>query len=141
MLKTAKKLFSLGVKAARITKKEIEKEVNSMIKSGVINKKEATELADRMLAEANAERKRFQGFVRAEMKKEMKKAKPLMKEIMRRGRTAAGRAKPKLQKLARKAMSAAKSGAKKAAGAAAKKARKKASKINVKVRSIRKKKR
>ncbi len=128
MFKTAKKLVSLGVKAARITQKEIAKEVNEMAKSGVISRKEAKELVSRITAEANLERQRLQNFVRQEVKKEMKKAKPLIAEAKQRARKAAMRAKPKLRRIAKKAMAEARKGAKKAVSKAARKARKTARK-------------
>jgi len=139
MLKTARKILGLGIKAARITKREAEKEINAMVKEGIINKGEGKELLRRIVVEADQERKRFQNFLKAEFRRELRKAKPLMKEVAKRSRKVAARSKPRIKKIAKKALRTATKGARSAARKAAKRAGKKAARVRVRVRSIRKK--
>lgn len=142
MLGKLKKVFALGIKAAKITKKEVQKEINAMVKAGIINKNEGRQFLNKIMAEANAERKKFQCFVASEVRKELKKARPLVREVAKRGKLVAKRTAPKIKKVASKAMRKAGKRAVKKAKSAVKKrtTKKRAAKSRVKVKSIRKKK-
>jgi polyhydroxyalkanoate synthesis regulator phasin len=52
MKDTIEELFLLGLGAARITRKNVEKTINKFSKSKIISNKEASELVKRILAQA-----------------------------------------------------------------------------------------
>ncbi|MBU0615018.1 MAG: hypothetical protein KJ601_02910 [Nanoarchaeota archaeon] len=64
-----RKGFLLGLGAASLTSKKVNEVVKDLTKKGKLNAKEGEELVGKILKDADAERKRVQKFVMAEMKR------------------------------------------------------------------------
>ena len=103
-----KESFLIGLGAASLTKKKAETLAKSLVKKGILSRKDGADLARKILTEANNERKRIENFVKTEIKRELKKARPIV-------RKAGAKAVRKGEKTARKGVSMAKRIAKKAA--------------------------
>lgn len=76
---------------AQVSKKEVEKEIRQLVKSGVISEKEAKSLAKLVMHEISHEKKHFKTIVQKEVKRMMVHAKPIMKKAVKRGVHFAGR--------------------------------------------------
>ncbi len=80
LLELLKRTANYGLKLVSGLKYEVKSTVRALEKEGLLSKKQAGELVNRLLKEANMERKEFQKFMSAEISKELKKAKSLVKE-------------------------------------------------------------
>ena len=74
MLKTVKGIFSLGLRAARLTKRQAEKHLRPFVSRRLISKSDAKNLVGAMLREARSEGSRVKNFVKQEVKRELSKA-------------------------------------------------------------------
>jgi len=82
MKQNLKQLLKLAEKVAAAVEKKVKKEVDVLARSGIISKKEGKRLLNAVLREAQAERKRVQTFIAAELKRELAKAKPKIKQLL-----------------------------------------------------------
>lgn len=80
------RILSIAEKAAMMAERRIRKELAALTRSGVISKAEARQLLKAAIREANAERKRVQAFIKAELTRELRKAKPLIKKVLAKKR-------------------------------------------------------
>ncbi|MBI4919180.1 hypothetical protein HY837_04565 [archaeon] len=80
LLDLLKKTASYGLRLVSGLKYEVKSTVRSLEKEGLLSRKQAGELVNRLLKEANMERHEFQKFMSNEISKELKKAKDLAKE-------------------------------------------------------------
>ena len=75
-----KESFLIGLGAASLTKKKAEALAKSLVKKGILSRKDGAGLARKILAEANSERKRIEKFVKGEIKRELKNITPAIKK-------------------------------------------------------------
>lgn len=80
MKKTIKKAFMLGVGAISLTTKTAEKILNDVLKKSKISKKESEKLVKSMISETNKQTKKIQKYVEKEVNKQLKKVAPLIKK-------------------------------------------------------------
>jgi len=59
-----KESFLIGLGAASLTKKKAETLAKSLVKKGILSRKDGAALARKILTEANNERKRIENFVK-----------------------------------------------------------------------------
>lgn len=102
--------FLIGLGAASLTKKKAEALAKSLVKKGILSRKDGAGLVRKILAEANSERKRIEKFVKGEIKRELRKVSPVIKKA---GAKAAKEGKKAVKKGAAKAGRIVKSAAKK----------------------------
>ncbi len=79
MLKTLRGVFSLGLKAAKLTKRQAEKHLKPLVRRKLISNNDARKLIRSMLKEAKEEGARVKDFVKQEAKRELFKARAAMK--------------------------------------------------------------
>jgi len=75
-----KESFLVGLGAASLTKKKAEALAKSLVKKGILSRKDGAGLVRKILAEANSERKRIEKFVKGEIKRELKNITPAIKK-------------------------------------------------------------
>ena len=91
-----KKSFFLGLGAASLTRKNVQKFIGSLVQDKVLNKAESSKLVKKLVAEGEMERKRIEKF----MASEIRKAGPLARKIGEEaGKKAEAIAKSALKKL------------------------------------------
>ena len=84
MGKNINRILKLANKVSKAAEQKIKKEINALVKSGLLTRPEARRLATSAIREANKERKRVQAFIKKELKKELSKAKPKIKKALAR---------------------------------------------------------
>lgn len=74
MLIDIKKAISLGIRAAKLTKQQVQTELRKFVSKGRITKSDAAKLAKTILNETTQERKRVMTFFRKELERELRRA-------------------------------------------------------------------
>jgi polyhydroxyalkanoate synthesis regulator phasin len=80
-LKKIEKGIYISVGLASLAKKEIDKNVNRLVKEGKLKTAGARRIANKVTAEAKKEGKKIEKFLMNELKKEYNKTKPYIKKI------------------------------------------------------------
>lgn len=88
MAKRARKAMRFGARIAAAAKNRLQKDVNMLVKSGIISRGEARKLASAIKSEIKAEKQRIKNFAKQELKRGLQKAKPLAKKALSRLRKA-----------------------------------------------------
>lgn len=84
MAKRMRKAVSLGAKLAVQAKNKLKKQLNSLMKAGIIDRAEVRKILSYAVKEARAEKERVKTFVKTELRRQAAKGKPLLKRAVRR---------------------------------------------------------
>ncbi|HLF54975.1 MAG TPA: hypothetical protein VI612_04605 [Candidatus Nanoarchaeia archaeon] len=84
MAKRMRKAVSLGAKLAAQAKNKLKKQLNALLKAGIIDRTEVRKILSYAIKEAREEKERIKTFVKTELKRQAKKGKPLLKRAVRR---------------------------------------------------------
>lgn len=76
------KILRIAAKTAIFAEQRMKKELDALVKSGLISRKDARDALKLAVKEAKSERERFRKFIEAELKRELRKAKPLIKKAL-----------------------------------------------------------
>ena len=79
-------VLKLAEKVAAAAEQRIKKELNALVKSGIVSRKEAKHMLTVAVREAKREKQRVKKFITAELKRELKRAKPLIKKAVAKKR-------------------------------------------------------
>jgi polyhydroxyalkanoate synthesis regulator phasin len=82
MKQNLKQLLKLAEKVTSAVESRVKKEADALVKSGIISRTDGKKLLNAALREAQAERKRVQSFITAELRRELAKAKPKVRQIL-----------------------------------------------------------
>jgi polyhydroxyalkanoate synthesis regulator phasin len=84
MIGKIKKGIFLSVGLASLVKKEADKHINSLVKSGKIKTDGAKKIVNAVVLEAKKEGKNIENFLFSEIKKEAEKVKPIVKSRVKK---------------------------------------------------------
>ncbi len=84
MARKIRKAMRLGARIVTAAKSRLARDMKMLVKSGIINRKEAQRLAKVITAEVRVEKERIKQFAKAELKRGLKRAKPLVKKAVSR---------------------------------------------------------
>ena len=79
-----KKAFSIGIKLAKIGKRELEKELSRVYKMKKIDSRRAKQVLSAVLREAAVSGRHFEAFARQEAGRIAKKVEPMLKEAAKK---------------------------------------------------------
>jgi len=102
MLGKLKKGLYLSVGLALLVKKESEKHLVNLVRSGHLKTAGAKKVLNKVVEEAKREGRRIEGFLVNEIKKEVVKARPMIKKAAKRAKPLARKAINKAKKIIRK---------------------------------------
>jgi len=97
-----RKTANMGLKLVAGLKYEVKSSVRALEKEGLLSKRQAENLAKRLLNEVNMERKAFQKFMTVEINKELKKAKKVVKSGAKKFSSAVKNCHKKVKKTQRR---------------------------------------
>ena len=78
-----KKAFTIGIKLAKIGKRELEKELSRVYKMKHIDSRRAKQVLSAVLREAAISGRNFEAFARQEAGRIARKVEPMLKEAMK----------------------------------------------------------
>lgn len=84
MARKVRKAVKLGARIAAAAKGRLESDLKRLVKSGIINRKEAQKLVKVIASEIRVEKERIKQFAKQEIKRGLSKAKPLAKKAISR---------------------------------------------------------
>lgn len=84
MARKIRKAVKLGARIAAAVKSRLARNMKMLVKSGIVNRKEAQRLAKVLTVEVRAEKERIKQFAKAELKRGLKRVKPLVKKAVSR---------------------------------------------------------
>jgi len=102
MLGKLKKGLYLSVGLALLVKKESEKHLVNLVRSGHLKTAGAKKVLNKVVDEAKREGKRIEGFLIKEIKKEAVKAKPIVKRAAKKAKPLARKMINRAKKIIRK---------------------------------------
>jgi len=84
MAKRVRKAAAFSARLAKAAKDKAKKQVEALIKAGIIDRKEARKILSYVTKEVREEKNRIKAFVKQELKRGAAKAKPLVKKAAKR---------------------------------------------------------
>jgi polyhydroxyalkanoate synthesis regulator phasin len=88
MARKVRKVVKFGARIAAAAKSRLGRDMKKLVKSGIINRKEAQKLVKVITSEIRAEKERIKQFAKQELRRGLSKAKPLAKKALSRLRKA-----------------------------------------------------